>query len=261
MLWEWLKATFSNWQSWLSGGGFGGACVVLIALVEQFTNWKLSRQWRIVLFLVVFVLGASFMSWKSERQKLLSSSEEISSLKKQISYLSQSAIGAQIEFAILGQQPQGSHAGIIVSLHNSGAASAVLPNSWKLTAVAEDGRVVEGWANTLKDKNLDFCTSHNRGMRFVRGDALYLKAADSPIERNGYKQGFLWFGFPSLSRATLVSSGTKLILSAQSVSGQDIKTEITVAALQEMSRQPTQFFAGIENPSPIDMQCRENQPY
>jgi CDP-diglyceride synthetase len=151
MLWEWLKATFSNWQSWLSGGGVGGACVVLIALVEQFTKWKLSPQWKMLLFLVVFVLGASFMSWKWERQ-LLSSSEEISSLRKQISDLSQSAIGAQIVFAILGQQPQGSHAGIIVSLHNSGAASAVLPNSWKLSAVAEDGRVVEGWANTLKTR-------------------------------------------------------------------------------------------------------------
>src|ERR1039458_5902913 len=99
ILWESLKATLSNLQSWLSGGGVGGACVVLIALVEQFTKWKLSPQWKMLLFLVVFVLGASFMSWESERQKLLSSSEEISSLRKQISDLSQSAIGAQIVFA------------------------------------------------------------------------------------------------------------------------------------------------------------------
>jgi hypothetical protein len=257
MFWEWIAATFSNWQAWLSGGGAGGACIVVIALVEQFTSWKMNSSWRIVLVFVFFVLGASFMTWKNERKLVVNQSEYIASLQKQVASLNQSEITGEIEFSILGKQFEGSQAGLIVSLHNNGAASSILPNSWKLVAVTADGLSHEGRPNTLKNENLDFCLAGTKVMRFVRPDALYLKAADRPVERNGYMQGFLLFGFPNLKRELLTAPETQLILTAQGVSGQMIKTEITIAGLLAMSAQPTKFFAGIENPKPIEMSCKD----
>ena len=96
-------------------------------------------------------------------------------------------------------------------------------------------------------------------MRFVRKDALYLKASE-PIERNGFVQGFLWFGISSLSGPSLKNPSTVLHIQAKSVAGQDIVVEITVADLISRSKN-TAFFPEIENPRALNIPCKENAPY
>jgi hypothetical protein len=209
---------------------------------------------------VFFLAVAVFNAWRDQKQRVDSDSAEIASLQLRISDLTEPNFAAQIDFAILGAQQAGSHAGLIVTLANAGAASAVLPGSWKLQAITGDGRAFDGWPNSLKDKNLDFCISPTSLRRFVRSDALYLKAS-TPVERNGFEQGFLWFGFPTLSRQDLIAPATRLVIGGESVTGQKFKGEITVEELAKRSSEITRFFAGIANPSPISAPCVDNLPY
>ncbi len=250
-----LWAVINNWAGYCTGG------IIMALLWLWSTRKEQALPRKIGTIVALCFLGvAVFSAWRDQKKKVESSMEEVRNLRLQISALNQPAFSARIDFAILGAQPKGSQVALIVSLTNTGAPSAVLPESWELKAVAADGRSFEGWPNTLKDKNLDFCLSPKMLMRFVRSDALYLKAS-RPVDRNGYQQGLLWFGFPDLPRELLIQPATRLILAATSITGEDFKTEITVQRLQELSQSGTKFFAGIENPAPIHENCTENAPY
>lgn len=254
------------WDFFLAAGFLGGGSVILaiilftVAVIEHYRDRNVGATWLFVIGCLAFCFGA-FSAWQEERRAVGEKSSEVTKLKRELDSLKESQISAKIEFGILGNQPSGSSAGIIVSLKNAGAASSIAPDSWKLTAVTADGRTYEGWANTLKDKNLDFCFGSNTIRRFVKSDALYLKASSAPIAHNGYLQGFLWFAFHKLSGDSLKSLDTKLVLSATTVSGQSLQSEIAIEELKKRSSQATQFFAGIENPNPINEPCKENQPY
>jgi len=208
----------------------------------------------------LFLLMAFFKAWKEQKVSTDSAREENRKLVAQVDELTKSAISGTIDFALLGAQPEnGSHAALIISLSNAGASSAVEPGSWKLEAITRNKTEHTGRPNTLLDKNLDFCLDPMHAMRFVRNDALYRKAS-TPIPRNGFLQGFLWFALPGLERSSLLDPATTLVLRGKSISGQPFSISSTVRQLIENSKD-TKFFAGIENPRPLEVPCKENAPY
>lgn len=245
----------------VAAGFAGGGSVILaivlliIAIIEHRRDHNVPAAWLFIVACIAFCFGG-FCAWQSERDRANVLSEDKKNLGKQIDDLSKSNISADIQFAILGQQTIGSHAGIIVSLRNDGAPAAIIPDSWNLVVVTPDGNSHVGSASTLKDKNLDFCINGNSIRRFVKKDALYLKAMN-PIARNGFEQGFLWFGLPDLNTNDLKNPETELKLTAKTVSGQDFHTEISVQELIRRSSEPAKFFAGIENPNPIPGRCQD----
>jgi hypothetical protein len=144
-------------------------------------------------------------------KKLVSKRDsQIEILQRQVDDLTKSDTRGKIVWAILGSQWNGSHVGIIVNLSNEGASSAIDPQSWKFSA-HKAGQEYIGLPNTLLDKNLDFCLGTQKTMRFVRKDALYLKASE-PIGRNGFIQGFLWFAVAGLPDTGLKDPSTVLRL-------------------------------------------------
>jgi len=208
----------------------------------------------------VFLLMAFFKAWKDERLVATTTMEQNRKLASQIDELTKSAISGTIDFAVLGAQPGGSsHAALIVSLSNAGASSAVEPGSWRLIAITHDKVEHLGSPNTLLNKNLDFCLDPSHAIRFVRADALYLKAC-TPIPRNGSVQGVLWFAIPGLEHSKLKEPTTTLVLQAKSVAGQSLTISSTVEQLREKSKE-TKFFAGIENPRSLEIPCKENSAY
>lgn len=257
---DWIKAFFSHWQVWASGGGLGGAVLLIINLVQAATGWKMSAKWQLLILLVFFVIGASYMLWRDDQKGKIRLQSVISGLQRSLDDLTLSAITGEIRYAIRGQQGSGSHVAVIVEIKNSGASTGIVPSSWHLSVTTVDGKKYEGWANSLKDKNLDFCLGTTRLFRFVKADALYLKT-ESSIGRNESKQGMLWFTFPTLPVTELENPPTALLLEADTVSGQHVSIATTVKRLIELSSKPTIFFGGITNPSPLDLPCKENQPY
>jgi len=220
----------------------------------------MNPKWQLLILLVFFVLGASYMLWRDDQKENARLFAANSQLQQRINDLTLSAITGEIQFAILGKRATGSHAAIIVEIKNEGAPTGIIPSSWHLTATDPDGKKHQGWANNLKDENLDFCLGPNELMRIVRSDALYLKA-ESPIGRNESKQGFLWFGFPDLPASQLKHPDSSLLLEADTVSGQHVLFVTTIKRLIELSSLPARFFAGIKNPSPLNLPCKDNHPY
>jgi hypothetical protein len=63
---DWLLALISHWQYWASGSGLGGFVVLVSALVERLINKKMSKKTYVLIFIVFFSVGASFMAWRDE---------------------------------------------------------------------------------------------------------------------------------------------------------------------------------------------------
>lgn len=219
-----------------------------------------TMTWTILSLAAMFLFVAGYKAWREQRELVKERDARIATLQKELDDLTKSAIGGEIPFAILGAQSNGSHIGMVVNLTNTGASSAIDPSSWELVVLTTDGRSYPGSPNTLLDKNLDFCLGPRKAMRFVRKDALYLKASDNPVGHNGFVQGFLWFGIPNLSDSLLKDRKTLIKVSAKSVAGQKIQISATVEELMALAMK-TSYFPGIENPRPLDMPCRENAYY
>ena len=57
---------FGHWQTWLSGGGFGGLIVVLVNLIERLTGRRLSHKSYGLIFVAAFLICACFIVWIQE---------------------------------------------------------------------------------------------------------------------------------------------------------------------------------------------------
>jgi hypothetical protein len=256
---QFLWAVLNNW----AGYATSGLIVASASLYFVARDKPMPKKIGFVLA-ALFLLMAFFKAWKDQKdavdvenskneQQLLANGR----LQKQLDDLTKSNISGRIDWAVMGEQPNdGSHVGVILSLSNSGASSSIDPGSWTLTAVTQDGRSYSGYANTLLNKNLDFCFGGTHVRRFVREDALDRKSS-VPIPTNGTVQGFLWFGFPNLKKTNLEDNRTSIIVGATSIAGQVIKASVTVAELREKAQRTT-HFPGIENPRLLAMPCKDN---
>jgi len=248
-------AVLNNWAGYATGGLFVASAGLYLTLRDQ----RMPRRIGLALS-ALFLLMAFFKTWNEQKSLLRSAWAENRKLVGQIDDLARSRIHGTIDFAILGAQADnGSHAALVISLWNAEAPSAIEPGSWRLIATTADKIAHDGRPNTLLDKNLDFCLGPMLAMRFVRNDALYHKGS-IPIPRNGFAQGVLWFGLSGLERSRLADPATILVLQARSIAGQDISISSTVQELIDKSKE-TIFFAGIENPRPLRIPCRDNVPY
>ncbi len=61
-----LASIFGHWQTWLSGGGIGGAAVVALTIIERLSNYKMPRMVYVSVFVVAFFLGATFLAWRDQ---------------------------------------------------------------------------------------------------------------------------------------------------------------------------------------------------
>jgi hypothetical protein len=59
----WFSVVFGHWQHWLSGGGFGGAAVIVVGVLGYLEIWKMPKKWYAIIFLGCFFLGANYMAW------------------------------------------------------------------------------------------------------------------------------------------------------------------------------------------------------
>jgi hypothetical protein len=250
---EFVLAVANNWAGYATGG-------TIVASVWLYYVWRDRPMPRVIGFALagLFLLLAFFKAWREQRARVEASSEQIKILQSKLDSLTLSDFHGTMDWAVIGSGPNGSHIGLIVSLTNKGAPSAIDNGSWTLKAILSDA-IYEGKPNTLLNKNLDFCFPPNKVMRFVRSDALYLKLA-SPLPMNGLTQGFIWFAFPGTQMARLMLPTTIIRLEARSVSGQSIKVESSIGDLVEKSI-TTKLFIGIENPRVLETPCKENQPY
>jgi hypothetical protein len=124
---EWLSALFSNWQAWASGGGFGGAVLLLLGIAE-WMSWFTVRP-RTKAFVVVwcFLIGASFMAWRAERARATQLSKTVNELTTNIANLNQPDLQLKVDGVATAADKAGSAIVVIsVEATNKGANSSLL---------------------------------------------------------------------------------------------------------------------------------------
>lgn len=73
----WASLLISQWQNWISGGGIGGFVVICLYLIERMTRFTMSKKWYAFIFIVCFIVSASFMVWHEEHKNVVLLSNKI----------------------------------------------------------------------------------------------------------------------------------------------------------------------------------------
>ena len=83
--WEFIKAVFSHWQAYVTGGGI----TAILQVWERLTGKSLSKRTYAILVMVGFLLVAFFLAWRDQHQALQSIMKEKSEISRQLSEMKQ----------------------------------------------------------------------------------------------------------------------------------------------------------------------------
>jgi hypothetical protein len=183
----WIGLIFGQWQTWASGGGVGGFITILVYVIERLKGRTMKNEWYVLIFIIAFILGASFVVWKNEYSKRISLETQIAKYQmpifsSQVDILASSAAGSREEDTLLA---------VIVTIKNSGAPS--IADSFIVTAKL-DGREMEAlilpppqdkiqlWRQTEKE---------GEGLTLESKNFLLRKCSEQPIPSGGSCVGFL----------------------------------------------------------------------
>lgn len=201
----WLYLLISRWQSWVSGSGVAGLSVIILYFIERWRGWTMNKLWYFLIFVVLFILGASFSVWKDQYKKT-------NELQSKLTALTISNFKVHYLGAIFGEiPPGGSQIILIMRVDNLGSDSPVPENTWVMSAINK-GRTFNGRAYMLNPGNNDSLLHDPNGAiigirRFVPEDALYEKLSH-PLKTNEYKIGVLKFIFPDMPVSILRQEDT-----------------------------------------------------
>jgi hypothetical protein len=94
----WLHAALGNWQGWLSGGGLGGAVLIIVNFIERFLEREMPKKWYAITFLGCFFLGANYVAWHDAYLSMKGRESDL--------HLKELALrSAQLENAVLRNRP------------------------------------------------------------------------------------------------------------------------------------------------------------
>lgn len=216
----WMSLLLSHWQNWASGGGLGGVVILLVYLIERLRGKTMNNAWYIVLFVVVFILGASFMVWKDEHQQVTLLSVELEKQKSP-------RLDAQFDiFAATraGENNESSIVFVTATITNMGAPSIVnnITLSIKVGDKQTEGQYFALPQNEirLQDKTYDFTLK--------REDYLVKKCMSQPIPLGGAVQGGMPLFFPGIEKSKVFERGTVFIFSFQDISHKTYKFKKTM---------------------------------
>ena len=255
-VWDWIVTLFSHWQYWASGGGLGGAVLLILNLLQGLRGWKMNKLWQVVLFLVLFVIGASYMAWRDERKSVLDLQSTSKGLQQKLDDLTVPIFELEILQAHVSPIPSG-HTQIVFvgDLKNKGADAAVIGNTWLAEIVTADGKTYKG-SPALLTGTIDLCEGE-KIRRFVPEDALDLKASDV-IKTNGYKLGALGWTFP-VDKNSVLNQQTAFKISAEAVRGTRLTFTESVGELMMHSGESV-YLPGLKFPALLDKQTAGPSP-
>ena len=246
-----LREVFSSSVEWV---GIVLTILPFIEKIPQIREWLQERPILERFIPLLWVIGLCgvlygfYAAWQNQYRRANELDEKIKSL-------TEPNFALTIDFAILGENVGGSHAILIVTINNKGAAGAAVPSSWALRVDTSTG-VFYGEPSTMTDEPLDFCMEGMAGMarRFVREDGLDYRASKG-IDRMNSRQGVLMFVLRGLSPDRLTQDSTSFQLSVEDVNGRSFSSRIAVAELK-VKAIPV-FGPDFKYPTPIrSSKCR-----
>jgi len=168
---------------------------------------------------IAFVISAITL-WAVEHSSVIE-------LNKRLDALTKPQFSVTDLQAILGEIPNGSLGTFVLRVNNTGAASSIAEDTWRISATV-DGEKHDADMLTLLPTATDRCIQGQGVRRFVPSDALYERAAH-PIATNDYRLGVLEAQFVGVSKAQLLEDSTRINLSAADVNGNKYGWDISAA--------------------------------
>ena len=118
-LFDFLLNVFSNWESWLCGGSFGGAVLIVINFYERLSGRVISKRLYLSVVVHLFLLGAVFMAWWQKSDALIAMQGELAKANDAAT----PKLAGRLEQVAIGQQGGENVLLIMLSITNSGAPS------------------------------------------------------------------------------------------------------------------------------------------
>ncbi len=185
----WLFSLISNLQHWLSGGGVGGTAILLLLLMERFSKFTMSKKWYFIIFIVFFIIGSSFVTWKDKNDELIAIQNKLKSPQ----------FNGQIEGYQLIASSKSVTLIMEATIKNPFGPPSALTN-WKMTIKFPDGHIINGKILPLTGKDLKISLKKLKGAppkaAFIYPPGKYLPDVSSqPIPAGGLCGGWFWTQF------------------------------------------------------------------
>jgi hypothetical protein len=212
----WLFLLLRHWQNWASGGSLAGLVILIVSLIERMRGRTMSKKWYVLLFVVCFILGASFMVWKDEHQT-------VQRLETQIEKLSIPKLSGRIDYVAVapcGKKNENSLITIMANITNTGAPSIVSYFKVTIKIGNEEVKSVPVLQPSSKIILFKSAEKEREGMVLQPADYLPRKGIVQPIVMGGGIWGFVQSFVPNVSKKQIYSDGL-IILHFKDVSGKD----------------------------------------
>jgi hypothetical protein len=184
---SWLLKLINQWQTWASGGGFGGLIVIVLFLFERLRRWTMPKLWYILFFIAFFMVGASFIVWRQEFHKR-------TDLERRLEEENQPKLKARITFEVVtsvGINNKDSLLALWVEILNTGAPSIAkdFKVSIKYHQKQFEGTIIKFSGN---QKEITFTgKTEQETVVWNTVDFLPDKAKSQPVPQGGAVEGYL----------------------------------------------------------------------
>jgi hypothetical protein len=191
-LWEWLCSLFANWQTLATGGGLGGAVLLLIQLTEWFKWLTLKTSVKIFLVGWCFVIGASFMAWKDERDAINKKTDEYNQLDVIYKALTVTDLHAEIVQMAFGPYGQGNTiVYLFIKVTNKGAPSVAYISNVVVKEADGSTPLLTPVPQYSKDTTLDEMGVYHQKMIFRASQHFQTIMTEKPITRGDAPVGWI----------------------------------------------------------------------
>jgi hypothetical protein len=195
-----IWAVLSIWQAYMTGG----IVIALLGLYERLTKKTISLR-TFIIGVIAFLLAAFFLAWRDQYRGRLDT--EI-----RIKELSNPDLTGQIEFFSGGGNPAGAPVltkdtfmFLLIRIWNTGAPSVI--RELKTTVKTPGGRLVEG-SPMIIPGSIRMTDKDGHEIAYSMKDSLIVKAAETPIPRNGSAEGFVIVAFKDLPKEEVIQRGS-----------------------------------------------------
>lgn len=221
IFWEWLSAIFSSWQAWASGGGFGGAVLLIITLLEWKDIYQVKARTKFFLVVWCFTMGASFVGWTNERRAVGEKTNENAQLVSQIADLNKPDLKPKITTVTGGTDNRGNTIVILqVEVWDAGAPTSLTIGT--ITVKSKDGQYVP-----VKQMFAPAEDVHLGQSGLLLADEYFPRRASlGPIPRGGKIEG--WLRFETDLPLAQIRSGAVVSWSVRDITGKESYASMTL---------------------------------
>lgn len=184
----WSSLLFNSIQKWASGGGLGGAVLLIVYFIVWWRGWTMPKIWYALIFFVFFIVGSSFIVWRDEHLAHLKTKADLSAaLDQKVVKFHGELLHAIMSLA---DNKKDVWAILTISIWNSGADSVVRGYKAK---VSFNGKVFDDLHPQIFPKGFRIRDEKGVELEMLYPQQMITEKTSVPVVRGDTKTGTLIF--------------------------------------------------------------------